>query len=308
MEAIDSVEALLAAAREHGVRLTATRPELDETGADFIVAHAVDGDGVPWVVKAPRRADVLERAAAERRTLEMVRSRLPVPVPEWRVFSPEVIAYPRVSGDPAAVVDLEAGGYVWRFDETAPPAAFGETLAAALAALHGIGHDAVAGAGLRVQGPAEFRQAFAERADRSREVLDVPEPVWRRWQTWLSDDSFWPEHSALIHGDLHPAHVLVDGEHRVTGLLDWTEASVADPAADFALFYATLGRDWLSGALERYRAAGGRVWPRMADHVVETWFAYPVVIADFARLTGEDAPRQFGQAMVEEKAREIEAG
>jgi macrolide phosphotransferase len=262
---------------------------------------------MPWVVKAPRRADVLERAAAERRTLEMVRPRLPVAVPEWRVFSPEVVAYPRLSGDPAAVVDLEAGGYVWRFDETAPPAAFGETLAVALAALHGIGHDAAAGAGLRVQGPGEFRQAFAERADRAREVLDVPEPVWRRWQAWLADDTYWPAHSALVHGDLHPAHVLVDGEHRVTGLLDWTEASVADPAADFALFHATLGGGWLAGVLERYRAAGGRVWPRMADHVAATWFAYPVLIADFARLTGDDAHRQFGQTMVEAKAREIEA-
>lgn len=39
---IDSLEDLLAAARAHGLDLTAERPALDESGMDFLVAHAVD--------------------------------------------------------------------------------------------------------------------------------------------------------------------------------------------------------------------------------------------------------------------------
>jgi macrolide phosphotransferase len=91
----------------------------------------------------------------------------------------------------------------------------------------------------------------------------------------------------------------------VTGLLDWTEAHVGDPATDFALLFATLGRESLGTLLERYREAGGRVWPRMRGHVAETWSAYPAVIAAFARLTGEDGPRQLGQALVDANEREI---
>lgn len=302
---IDTVEDLLAAAREHGLRLTSGHSKLDETGADFLVLHAVDEDGVPWVVRTPRRADVLERAAVERRALELVGPRLPVAVPEWRVFSPQVIAYPRLRGNPAAVVDMEVGGYVWRFDETAPPNEFLDTLASTLAALHGIEHTAAVAAGLHVQQPRQVRETWSQRMERAREVLDVPSPVRRRWQTWLADDSYWPEHSSLIHGDLHPAHILVDDEHRVTGLLDWTEAQVGDPAMDFTLQYATLGHQQLGALLERYRNAGGRVWPRMHDHIVETWSAYPAVIAMFALLTGEDGPRQLGQTLVDANAREL---
>ena len=70
----DSAEQLLAAAREHGLRLTSERPELDSSGADFLVVHAVDEHGTPWVVRSPRRPEVLERAAAERQALALVLS------------------------------------------------------------------------------------------------------------------------------------------------------------------------------------------------------------------------------------------
>jgi macrolide phosphotransferase len=296
---------LLAIAREHGLRLTPERQELDETGADFIVMHAVDEQGVPWVVRAPRRADVLARAATERRALELVRARLPVAVPEWRVFTPQLIAYPRLHGNPAAVVDMTAGGYVWRFDETAPPTAFLDALGDGLAALHRVEHADATAAGLPVRSPAAVRAMFADRMDRSRAVLDVPEIVWRRWQRWITDDTYWPEHSVLVHGDLHPAHVLIDDEHRVTGLLDWTEAHVGDPATDFALLFATLGDHPTATLLARYRTSGGLAWARMHDHIVETWSAYPVIIADFAMSSGEEAPRQLGQALVDANARQL---
>lgn len=302
---VATLDDLIAVAHAHGLNVRAERAKLDETGADFLVAHLVDAEDVPWVVRSPRRADVLERAEAERRVLDLVRARLPVAVPDWRVFAPEIIAYSRLGGHPAAVVDLEAGGYVWRFDETAPPQAFTDTLGDALAALHRIPEDEAAGAGVRVKRSDEIRAAFGERMEGAREVLDVPEVVWRRWQEWIADDTYWPEHSVLVHGDLHPAHVLVDDGQRVTGLLDWTEAHIGDPATDFAILYATMGAGPLGALLKRYEAAGGRTWPRMRAHIVETWAAYPSVIAEFARLSGEDAPRQLGQMLVNATAQEM---
>lgn len=302
----ERMQEILATAREHGLRLVAGESRLDASGADFLAVHAVDEEGVPWIVRVPRRPDAAERMAAEERALRLVRGRLPVAVPEWEVFSPGMVAYRRLAGHPAAVVDPEAGGYVWRFDERRPPGAFLDTLAGALAALHGIEPEAARAAGLPVRGPDEVRQGHAARMERAREVLRVPEAVWRRWQRWLADDDgCWPEHSAPIHCDLHPAHILVDEGSRVTGLLDWTEAQVADPAADFALQYATMGRAVLAELLDRYRAAGGRVWPRMAEHVAEVWSAYPAVIAEFALLSGEEAPLQLGQLLVDASAREL---
>jgi macrolide phosphotransferase len=63
-------------------------------------------------------------------------------------------------------------------------------------------------------------------------IFGVSQAFWERWQSWLADDSFWSNHSAFVHGDLHPGHIVDDPERCVTGLLDWTEAEVADPATD----------------------------------------------------------------------------
>jgi macrolide phosphotransferase len=289
-------------AREHGIRVRPDRLELDASGADFLVAHAVDEEDVRWVLRAARRADVVERAALEARALRLVEGRIPAAVPRWEVFTPELIAYRRLPGHPAAIVDTAAGGYVWRFDDHAPPDRYLHSLARTLAALHGIPASEATAAGLPVRRTDEVRSAFEVRIERAREVLVIPDAVLRRWRNWLEDDTFWPERTRLIHGDVHPPHVLVDDGFRVSGLLDWTEAQVGDPATDFIIHYATLGRDALSELLVRYRGAGGEVWQRMEEHVAESWSAYPVVIAEFALRSGDSGPRRLAQYLVDDGA------
>lgn len=293
---------LLAAARAHGLRLDPGSASIDESGADFLVAHAADETGTPWIVRVPRRPDVVERAARERRALELLRARLPVAIPEWRIATGELIAYPRLEGEPAAVVDLSAGGYVWRFDAAEPPGEFVESLGGILAALHAIDPAEAVGAGLRVRQPAEIRRELGEEAERARETLTVPDALLQRWRRWLADESFWPEGPALVHGDLHPPHILVDASARVVGLLDWTEAHVADPAMDFTLQLGTMGERALERLLVAYGGAGGRVWPRMREHVVESWLTYPLTVAGFARVTGDDSHRQLAQYLVDAAA------
>lgn len=119
-----------------------------------------------------------------------------------------------------------------------------------------------------------------------KRIFGVSQALWERWQSWLADDTFWPTHSALVHGDLHPGHIVVDPAGRVTGLLDWTEAEVADPALDFSIHYALFGESGLSDLLDRYEKAGGLVWPRMREHIGEWVAAYPVLIASFALKSG----------------------
>nr|WP_318183951.1 phosphotransferase [Metabacillus idriensis] len=72
-----------------------------------------------------------------------------------------------------------------------------------------------------------------------KKELSVANNLWNRWQRWLADDSFWPDHSSFIHEDLHPPYILIDKDEYVCGILDWTEAKVSDPGKDFVL-YATI--------------------------------------------------------------------
>lgn len=45
---------------------------------------------------------------------------------------------------------------------------------------------------------------------------------------------------ALVHGDLHARHILVDGE-RPSGIIDWGDTAIADPAVDLMAAWAAFG-------------------------------------------------------------------
>ncbi|CAG7597406.1 hypothetical protein PAESOLCIP111_00144 [Paenibacillus solanacearum] len=289
---------MAAAARAHGLMLQAERMEINESGMDFRVAFATDDDGTAWVLRKPRRADVWERAVNERKVLALVSGRLPVQVPDWRIFTPELIAYPLLGGRPVATVDAAAGGYAWLYEPESLTDAFFDSLADALAALHGIDHQAAGEAGARIRSPREARDAFAANIEEIRGSFVIPEPLAARWEAWLTTDSYWPGHSALIHGDLHPPHILVDETQRVTGLIDWTEAEVADPGKDFVIYYALFGDEGLRDLLGRYERAGGIVWPRMHEHIAEQWAAYPALVAKFALMTGKEADMEMAKGMI----------
>jgi aminoglycoside phosphotransferase (APT) family kinase protein len=216
---------LLAAARAHGLELSAERAELDRSGMDFVVLHAVDEAGTPWIVKRPRRPDVAERSAAERRILSFLAPRLAqigVRVPDLAVCAPDLVAYPRLPGTPAWSVDPATLEIAWHVDPAALTPDLSSTLADLLSALHAVGAEEVAAAGVRVETAAQAREALAREMDEARGVLEIGEAIWRGWQGWLEDDASWTWPAVLAHGDLQPGHLLIDASGRVGGVLDWT--------------------------------------------------------------------------------------
>ncbi|MBV8711298.1 MAG: phosphotransferase [Solirubrobacterales bacterium] len=49
-----------------------------------------------------------------------------------------------------------------------------------------------------------------------------------------------PESSALVHGDLHIRHLLVDDDCGAAGVIDWIDICRGDPAIDLPLFWSLL--------------------------------------------------------------------
>ncbi|WP_239617689.1 macrolide 2'-phosphotransferase [Cohnella mopanensis] len=280
------IERILDLARQNGLIIETASLEINESGLDFLALFGQADDGEAWVIREPRRSDVVVSAAYERNVLKLIKGNLPVAVPDWKICTPELIAYPLLPGSPAATLNPEARNYDWVIDPQSPNALFVDSLAQALAALHGIDHEAATEAGIRVKNPREVRRTLSNKMDEIHRIFGVSETLWQRWQAWLAEDSYWPTHSSLVHGDLHPGHIVVDSDGQVTGLLDWTEAEVADPATDFTIYYATFGESGLTVLLESYEQAGGKVWTRMKDHIIELMAAYPVLIASFAMKSG----------------------
>lgn len=84
----------------------------------------------------------------------------------------------------------------------------------------------------------------------------------------------------------------------MTGLIDWTEAECADPGKDFVIYFALFGEKGLLDLLRRYERYGGKVWPRMHEHIAEQWVAYPALVAKFALITGKEADMEMARGMI----------
>ncbi|MGO1258730.1 MAG: hypothetical protein ACTMII_07250 [Brachybacterium sp.] len=92
------LDALLELGSAHGLDLDGSTLHTEEIGLDFRVAIARAADGKHWVLRIPRRPDVLERAAVEGRLLKMVGPHLGIAVPDWQISTSELIAYPLLPG------------------------------------------------------------------------------------------------------------------------------------------------------------------------------------------------------------------
>jgi GTPase len=295
---IETAHDLLKLARLHGLTLVTEHTDFDATGLDFLVVHAHDRRGRPWVVRTPRRADVSIAARTEARVLRLVAAHLPVAVPNWRIHAHDLIAYPRLAGQPVVTVGSD-GEVSWHVvDPKQPGEVFLDSVAQVLAALQRIDAEDARRAGVPVvhrdQALAELARAMA----RTKAVLEPTERTWNAWQRWLDDRNAWPTQLAVTHGDLHPGHLLVDETGRLVGVLDWTEAKLTDPTVDFAMMVGCFGEQATRDLLHRFERAGGRTWPGLLEHAKQRWAISPVLAADWALRTANDAVLAHARAQL----------
>ncbi|SMY12910.1 macrolide 2'-phosphotransferase [Brevibacterium jeotgali] len=281
-------------ASDHGLDLDPTTITVNEMGLDFrvVIARTVTGDW--WTLRFPRRPDVLGRADVENRLLRRVAPHLSVSVPDWRIHSPDLIAYPLLPGEPGLTL-TEQGEPRWHTDVSSD--AYSETLGDFLSELHGIDPAEVTGTGIEVRTPAQEREKWREDIDRVAAEFEVAEHLTRRWDAWLQEDSYWPQWSVLTHGEIYPAHTLVVDD-AITAVLDWTTAAVGDPARDFVFHRVSASPNAFAQTVTRYGAAGGRVWPRFADHCTEMFSANAVGYGLYAVETGDPAHREAAAAQL----------
>ena len=297
MAAIDQdAQSVADLAAASGLKIDPQSLTFNEIGLDFRVGFATAVDGTRWVLRLPRRTDVIARARKEARMLELVRSRLPLSVPDWQIFSDALIAYPMLPGNPGLTFDPATYEVTWYFDQASQ--LFPRTLGAAIAALHAIEADLLQEAGLPVFTPDQVRQKWLADLDQVRGRFEVMPDQWQSWQAWIADDSYWPDVTVPIHGDLYAGHVMVDEAGRATGIIDWTEGRVGDPAVDLVGHIRAFGEAALPALIEGYSSAGGRIWPQIAQHCSKLNSASPVNYALFALTTGDAGHMAAAQAQL----------
>nr|WP_078556760.1 macrolide 2'-phosphotransferase [Bacillus alkalicellulosilyticus] len=270
-------------AKTKGLDIIEDTININESGVDFRVAHVKDKNCDNWILRVPRRPESMRHALQEKRALDIIHHNASFEVPKWSIFSDELIAYKQLSGVPAAIVDVEQQDYIWSFDKNSVPTEYYTSLGKVLAELHALPVKGFQNIGVENICSSELRSTMKQRMERVKEQYNVNQHLWDRWQSWITADSYWPSHVGVKHGDLHPGHLLIDTNNKVTGVIDWTEVGIADVSVDFISHFLLFGREGLTKLINSYDNAGGRTWNRMEEHIEELLTTSGITVAEYAQ-------------------------
>jgi len=232
---VDNMPAAEVAVDEPLVRrlLAAQYPE----GAALLLRLAANGWdnvvyrlGVELAVRLPRRRAAADLVLHEQRWLPVLAPGLPLPVPA-----------PVLAGRPAegypwhwSVVPWFPGG-IAASTPPADPGAAADTLGRFVAALHRPAPDEAPVNPVRGCPLAHRHDAVTERLARVGPGLAPAEreALATAWADALAAP-LWDGPPLWIHGDLHPANLLVDGG-RLSAVIDFGDLGAGDPATDLAV-------------------------------------------------------------------------
>jgi aminoglycoside phosphotransferase (APT) family kinase protein len=233
-------------------------------------AYEVDGELIVRFEKPSGDSSPAALVIRDARLLAAVAGVSPIPVPEPLFVLEEegCLGYRKLPGRP--LIDVPEP---WR---SARVASVARTLGELLTALHAARvelvdvEDVPLGEWLR-EAAETYRSVAAEVPVNRRGAVDAflrSPPPDGRWTPVFS------------HNDLGIEHVLVDPPTgRVTGVIDWSDAAIVDPAYDFGLLHRDLGPAALEAALRSYRTERGDV-ASVRDRAV--FYARCTVFGDLA--------------------------
>lgn len=253
------------------------------------VAYEVNGE---LIVRKSKEADPAVRSESTRREaalLAMVSelSTLPVPEPVFSDAEAGVLAYAKLPGLP--LMD----------HPVAEPARLAPALGGFLGRLHRTPLEKI--------GPLVERDTYpltAWREDAERDYRRIAEhlptaarrPVEDFFGRTPPDE---PRAAAFCHNDLGAEHVLVDvGANTVTGIIDWTDAAIADPARDLTPTYRDLGPEVFELTLAQYEGRFDE-----ADRERAVFYARCKLLEDIAYGLRTPGARRYADAGMAHLAR-----
>jgi aminoglycoside phosphotransferase (APT) family kinase protein len=245
-------------------------------------AYEVNGE---LIVRKSKEADPARRSEATRREADLLvavarLSTLPVPEPVFADAREGVIAYSRLPGHPLMERPV------------AEPARLAPALGEFMGGLH--------------LAPLEKMETLVERdfypltawlEDAGRDygeiVEHIPAASRRLIEEFLGHaPPAEPSVEAFCHNDLGAEHVLVNAEaNDVTGIIDWTDAAIADPVRDLALVFRDLGPAAFELTLAHYGGSFEDI-----DRERAVFYARCKLIEDIAYGVSNSGARHYAEA------------
>ncbi len=245
------------------------------------------------VFRFPRRRSVAHLIEREIALLPYLAGRLPLPIPAPRfVGTPTAeypwafAGYPSIPGRTACSVSLSE----------AQRAAMALPLAEFLRALHAVDPAPLVASGLP---PDEFgRLDYERRVNATRERvpslaaaggLARPE-AFAEWLEAHPPVALDPGKRRVVHGDLYARHVLVDTDARPSGIIDWGDIHLGDPAIDIAIAHLMLPESSFGAFRDAYGSIDERTWSVARYRAIY----HAVLELDYGIRTGDAGMRDIG--------------
>lgn len=181
-----TIQDIQSLAEAHGLLLT-DKMNFNEMGIDFKVVFALDTKGQQWLLRIPRRDGMREQIKKEKRILELVKKHLSVEVPDWRISSTELVAYPILKDNPVLNLDAETYEIIWNMDKDSPK--YITSLAKTLFEIHSIPEKEVRENDLKIMKPSDLRPEIANNLQLVKSEIGIrsykPETAESFCRDWL---------------------------------------------------------------------------------------------------------------------------
>jgi aminoglycoside phosphotransferase (APT) family kinase protein len=222
--------------------------------ADFDVVVVKDATGQRWMVRAPRRAAAGAALEAEMGVLRALTRARETGLIDFEVARPAGAATIAGESGGRAIVYSDVQGAPLVLAAAEPGPGLAASIGRTLAQIHELPVTLVEDQGLPVYGAEEYRARRLAELDAGAQTGLVPPRLTDRWEQQLENISWWRYEPTVVHGDMGE-HQLMVREGIVTGVLDWMDARVADPADDLAWLVAAAPSDVLDSVMEAYTMA-----------------------------------------------------
>jgi aminoglycoside phosphotransferase (APT) family kinase protein len=247
-----------------------------------------------YVFRFPRRQFAADTIANEVRCLRLIAPGLPLPISAPTYVGAPVADYPY----PFAGYRRLAGETACRLTWTAEQrAAVAGSLGSFLRALHSLHIDDAT----RSWAPQDElrRAALAYRLPKVLERLQVignrkphiPAQELAALAEALSHAAPHPGLSCWVHGDLYARHLLASDDRRLTGVIDWGDVHLGDPAVDLGIVFSFLPASARPQFRDAYGPIDAETWKRARFRAIH----YGAILNLYGDDTGDTAIRDAGE-------------